>query len=95
MSAKEQFVKLGYEVRDHNFLEPERVEGWTTQDEPKLTYFASNEHAREVIVFHGFQQIVTAEAVINDIGRVPAPLRPEEIEAIHAQMRELEWLKEG
>lgn len=96
-SAKEQFVELGYEVRDHNFLEqPKEPFGWTTQDEPTLTYFQSDEEiGREVIVFHTYYHGVTVEAVKKRIGRVPAPLRPEEVEAIHRQMVELGWLKDA
>ena len=94
-TAMEQFVELGYEVRDHNFLELPNPIGWTTQDEPTLTYFQASEFGREVIVFHGFQKYVTVEAVLNDRGRLPAPLRPKEIEAIHAQLVELEWLEDA
>ncbi len=94
-SAKERFVELGYEVRDHNFLEPQKPSGWVTQDEPTLTYFQSDEEiGREVIVFHMYHNGVTVEAVEKQIGRVPAPLRPEEVEAIHRQMVELGWLED-
>ena len=93
MSARDSFVELGYEVRDHKLLELPEPGTWSTQDEPTLTYFQKEGLGKEVITFHGYEHLVRVYGMLAGRG-VPAPLNPEEVKAIYQQMVELGWLED-
>lgn len=93
MSAKDLFIELGYEVRDHKLLEPTEPGTWSTQDEPTLTYFQEDSIVRETITFYEYQHIVMVNGMLRE-RRVPAPLTPKEVEAIYQQTVELGWLED-
>ena len=93
MSAKDLFIELGYEVRDHNLLELPEPGTWSTQDEPTLTYIQEAGIVRETITFQGYQHLVVVKCVMAERS-VPALLTPEEVKAIHQQLFELGWLED-
>lgn len=95
MTAREMFEDIGYEFRDHHFLDTQKTLGvMIPQDEPKLIYIGKAESYETRIEFRAYAKVVEVSVTYNANDRryrIPAPLNYFEIKAIMKQFEELGW----